>query len=422
MPNDIAFEGVNILDFTWVGVGPITIKYLADHGATVVHVESVTRPDVLRTVPPFKDGQPGINRSQFPANFNTSKYGLGLNLSKPQARDLIKRIITQWQPDILAESFTVKAMRNWGLDYQSVRELKPDIIYFSGCQQGQTGPHARYAGYGQLAAALAGFYHITGWPDRDPAGPYGAYSDFINPPNAVTAIVAALEYRNRTGKGQHLDLSQFECAIHFLAPPAMDFLVNGHILGRKGNRDDSYAPHGVYPCKTDGASSDSQEAARPHESWCAIAVTSDKEWRALCNVMGNPPWSQESRFSTFAGRKENEEGLDRLIGGWTAQHEAKKVMHLLQKEGVPAGVIQSQSDLWEDPQLKHRGFFQWLNHSECGPMPYDGLQFQLSKTPGRLRMPHATIGEHNELILREFLNLSDDEIADLIAEEALETS
>ncbi|MFQ5933373.1 MAG: CaiB/BaiF CoA transferase family protein [Dehalococcoidia bacterium] len=422
MAEAMALEGIKVLDFTWVGVGPITIKYLADHGATVIHVESVTRPDILRTVPPFKDGQPGINRSQFPANFNTSKYGLGLNMAKPQARELVKRIITQWKPDILAESFTLKAMRNWGLDYHSVRELKQDIIYFSGCQQGQTGPHALYAGYGQLAAALAGYFDVTGWPDREPAGPYGAYSDFINPPNAVTAIVAALEYRQRTGKGQHLDLSQYECATHFLAPAIMDCLVNGHVLGRQGNLDDAYAPHGVYPCKNGGPSPNSPGAGRPGGSWCAIAVTSDEEWTALCKVLGNPPWSREGHFSTLAGRKQNEEELDRLLGEWTAQHQAEEVMELLQRQGVPAGVVQSQSDLWEDPQLKHRGFFQWLDHTECGPMPYDGLQFLLSKTPGKLRMPHALIGEHNELILKNFLGISDDEIADLIAGEVLETS
>ena len=137
MADDMALTGVKVLDFTWVGVGPITIKYLADHGAEVVHVESVSRPDILRLTPPFKEGKPGINRSQFPANYNTSKYGLGINMAKPGARELIRRIITDWQPDIIAESFTPKAMRNWGLDYQSVRKLKPDIIYFSGCQQGR---------------------------------------------------------------------------------------------------------------------------------------------------------------------------------------------------------------------------------------------------------------------------------------------
>ena len=127
-------------------------------------------------------------------------------------------------------------MAGWGLAYDDVRRILPDVIYLSTCQQGQTGPHSSFAGFGQLAGAMAGFYHITGWPDREPAGPYGAYSDFVNPPNAAAALVAALEFRRRTGKGQHLDLSQYECATHFLAPAIMDYLTNGNVLNRARQR------------------------------------------------------------------------------------------------------------------------------------------------------------------------------------------
>ena len=242
------FSGIKVLDFTWVGVGPITIKHLADFGADVIRIESVSRPDVLRNAAPFKDGVAGINRSQFSASYNTSKRGLGLNLSIPECRELVRSIIREWKPDIIAESFTPRVMRGWGLGYSDVRELLPDVIYLSTCQQGQTGPHASYAGFGQLAGSLAGFYYVTGWPDRDPAGPYGAYSDFINPPNAAAALVAALEFRRRTGKGQHLDLSQFECATHYLAPFIMEHLTNGSTLERRGNEDDHHAPHNVYRC------------------------------------------------------------------------------------------------------------------------------------------------------------------------------
>ena len=413
----MAFEGLKVLDLSWAGVGPITIKYLADHGADVIHVESVTRPEVLRTLPPFKDGEPGFNRSQFPASYNTSKYGLGLNLARPESRKLVRRIIAEWQPDVIAESFTPRVMRDWGLDYESVREIKPDIVYFSTCLQGQTGPRALYAGYGNLGASLAGFAHITGWPDRDPSGPHGAYSDFINPPNAVAAIIAALDYRRRTGKGQHLDLAQYETAIQYLSPAIADYVINGRVAGRTGNTDEVYAPHGVYRCKDE-----TRSITGPEESWCAIAVTSDEEWDALCRVMGSPTWSQEARFSTMESRRANSEILDQLLGQWTPGYGAHELMRVLQEAGVPAGAVQNQTDLWEDPQLKHQGFFQWLDHAECGPMPYDGLQFRLSKTPGKLRMPHALVGEHNELILKEWLKLSDDEIADLIVAEALEVS
>ena len=268
-----------------------------------------------------------------------------------------------------------------------------------------------------MAASLAGFPHITGWPERDPSGPHGAYSDFINPPNAVAAIIAALDYRRRTGKGQHLDLAQYEAAIQYLSPALADYVVNGRVAGRTGNTDEVYAPHGVYRCKDE-----TRSMTGPDESWCAIAVTSDEEWDALCRVMGSPEWSRETRFSTMDSRRTNSETLDELLGQWTTGYEAHEVMRVLQEAGVPAGAVQNQSDLWEDPQLKHQGFFQWLDHTECGPMPYDGLQFLLSKTPGKLRMPHALVGEHNELILKEWLKLSDDEVADLIVAEALEVS
>ena len=196
------FSGLRVLDFSWVGVGPITTKHLADFGADVIRVESVSRPDTLRNGAPFLNRIPGINRSQFSANYNSSKRGLGLNLSTERGRELARQLIRRWQPDVIAESFTPRVMPGWGLAYDDVRKLVPDVIYFSTCQQGQTGPHSGYAGFGMLAGALAGFYHITGWPDREPAGPYGAYSDFVNPPNAAAAIVAALEYRRRTGRGQ----------------------------------------------------------------------------------------------------------------------------------------------------------------------------------------------------------------------------
>lgn len=413
----LPFEGLKVLDFTWVGVGPTTIKYLADHGANVVRVESLTRPDVLRSAPPFKDAEPGVNRSQFPANFNTSKYGLGLNLSKPEAVELIRRIVADWEPDIIAESFTPRVMAGWGLDYESIKEIKPDIIYFSTCQQGQTGPRARYRGFGQLAASLAGYYHITGWPDREPSAPYGAYSDFINPPNALAALVGALEYRRRTGKGQHLDLAQYECALQYLGPELLDYRVNGRTVERRGNRDAEHAPHGVYRC-----ADEVREITGLGESWIAIAVSNDTEWQAMCSLIGGPEIAGDPRFETFDARCEHADDLDAIISEWTKDRTAHEAMKTLQEAGVPAGAVQSQADLWEDPQLKHRDFFQWLNHTECGPMPYDGLQFLLSKTPGRLRMPHALIGEHNEVVLKEFVGLSDDEIADLIVAEVLETS
>jgi benzylsuccinate CoA-transferase BbsF subunit len=338
-------------------------------------------------------------------------------MARPEGRKIIRDLIKIWQPDVISESFTPRVMASWGLGYDEVKKLAPDIIYFSTCQQGQTGPHSHYAGFGQLAASMAGYYHVTGWPDREPAAPYGAYSDFINPPNAFAAIVAALEYRRRTGKGQRLDLAQFECAAQYLAPAVMDYMVNGRVIGRRGNADDRFAPHGVYPC-----ANAERKYTGDGPSWLSIAVENQEQWAAFCGVMGDSKLITDVSFSSMELRQENAAELDEKISAWTANRNARETMEKLQAAGVPAGVVQSQADLWEDPQLEHRKFFTWLDHAECGPMPYDGLQFLLSKTPGSLRMPQALIGQHNNVILREKLGMSDDEIGNLVAEGVLEAS
>ncbi len=400
-----AFEGLKVADFSWVGVGPITTKYLADHGATVVRVESATHPDILRALPPFKERQPGLNRSQFFANYNTNKLSLALNLNNPQGRQVAWRLI-MWA-DVVAESFTPGTMKAWGLDYESIARAKPDIVMISTCQQGQTGPHARFAGFGQLASALGGFYELTGWPDREPAGPYGAYTDFICPPFALAALVAALDYRRRTGRGQYLDLSQFECGLQFLGPALLDYAVNGRVAGRMGNRDPQACPHGAFPCAGD-------------DRWIALAVTTDREWEGLCRVLGHPEWAQDPRFRTFLARRRHEDLLEGLVADATRVWDAYELMAALQEAGVPAGVVQRCSDLHRDPQLAHRGHWVTLEHCEMGPTVYDGIPFKLSETPGRLERAAPCLGENTELVLREFLGYTDEEIAELVIAGALE--
>ena len=195
-----AFDGVHVLDFTWYGVGPVTTKYLSDNGADVVRIESATRLDGLRSAPPWKDAKPGVNNSQFFASYNTSKKGITLDLGKAKARELVLRLLP-WA-DIITESFTPKAMRKWELDYEHLCKVKPDLIMLSTCLQGQTGPNALYPGFGQLMSSLCGYYHISGYgPDQPPAPPYGAYTDFIAPRFSASLLLAALDYRRRTGRG-----------------------------------------------------------------------------------------------------------------------------------------------------------------------------------------------------------------------------
>lgn len=394
------FEGIKVADFTWVGVGPITIKNLADHGATVVHIESHTHLDTLRMTPPFKDGIPGVDRSAFKADYNTNKYGISLDINTPRGVEIARELIL-WA-DVVAESFSPRAMGKWGLDYESIRKVKPDIIYYSASQQGHGGPHSGFIGFGMMMASLSGYAHLTGWPDRDPAPPYGAYTDFISPFFGAVALVAALDHRRKTGVGQHLDLSQLECGLQLIAPVQMDYTLNGHEMKRDGNRDPRAAPHNAYPCLGE-------------DSWCAIAVTTDEEWTSLCMVMDKTEWVRDPRFGSLDARKVHEDELDRLIGEWTREREAQVVMESLQSMGVPAGVVLSAEGQFNDSQIRYRNFFRNLDHQVIGRHAYDGFSFDLSRTPGSLAAA-PTLGQHNEYVYKEILGMNEEEIGDLIAE------
>ena len=395
-------QNVKVADFSWVGVGPIATKYLADHGATVVRIESATRPDFLRLAPPFRDNEVALNRSGFYANFNSSKYGVSLDLNHPDARDVARRLIA-WA-DVVAESFTPGSMARWGLDYEQVRRWKPDVVYFSTSQMGQTGPWKSQPGFGMQLAALSGFYHLTSWPDRAPAGPYGAYTDFISSRLGGAAILAALSHRTRTGRGARIDLSQLESGIQFLGPLLMDALNNAHDAAPTGNTDAQAVPHNAYPCR-----SRPSESGTPIEGWCVIAVSTDGQWRALRRVMGEPPWARRTELQTFLGRKEHEAELDGLIGEWTKGFGAHALMKTLQAAGVPAGVVQSCEDLHADPQLAHRGHFVTLAHPEIGPLRCDGLPSRLSDTPGTLHRAAPCLGQDNEFVYVQLLGMPREE-------------
>ncbi len=233
-PRRRAFEGLKVADFAWVGVGPIIAKALADHGATVVHVESGVRPDVLRLGPPFRDGQPGMDRSQFFANFNSSKLGLSLNLALPEGQELAHRIV-DWA-DVVVESFTPGVLAAAGLSYEDLAKDRPDLLMLSTCLYGQTGPYATYRGFGTQGSALAGIHGLTGWPDRAPKGTWGAYTDFIAPRFGVAALAAAVLERQTSGLGQHIDLAQVEAAIHFVEPLLLEFDATGRERRGTGSR------------------------------------------------------------------------------------------------------------------------------------------------------------------------------------------
>lgn len=403
---DQALAGLKVADFSWYIAGPSIAMWLAHHGAEVIRIESLTRPDECRGIEPFKNGIPGINRSGCFANFNSNKYGMTLNLNHPKGLEIAKRIVA-WA-DVVIENFRPGTIeRKWGLGYNGMAKIKADIILVSTSLLGQTGPEAQLGGFGLELMSRSGFTDFVGWPEDDPVGIGYPYTDTISPPVAVIAILAALEYRRRTGRGQHIDLSQHEVAVNFLAPVILDYCVNGRTGGRMGNRHPYTAPHGIYRCQGD-------------DRWCAVAVFSDEEWIKLCEVIGRSSLADDPRFATVIARKQNESELDAIIEAWTIGRTAESVASLLQAAGIAAGVVQSGKDLIEDPQLEHRHHFWYLDHPEMGVCAYDGPPFILSETPAELRTPAPLLGEHTEYVCTNILGMSDEEFVELLSEGVFE--
>ncbi len=399
-----ALAGLKVLDFTWAYAGPAATRYLADYGATVIRVESSKKLDALRTVGPFKDGHAGVERSGGFSNANFGKYGLSLNLSISEAREIVLRLV-EWA-DVVIENFSPKAMRNWGIDYQSLRKIKPDLIMVSSCLSGQTGPTAMLAGYGTMGACMAGFGELTGWPDRAPTAPFGAYTDYVSPKFTAAAMLAAVDHKRRTGQGQYIDISQSECSVHLLGPAILDYTVNGRIQTRVGNALEEYAPSGVYPC----AGTD---------RWIALAAPIDEAWRALDKAAAQH-WAEDRRFATPGARLENRDALDAAIGAWTAGFEPGALEELLQGVGVPVHRVSDCPDILADPQLKARDHIIYLDHPRFGSVPYEASRMRFSRTPAVITWPGPQIGEHNDYVLRNLLGLSDEEITELVMDEALE--
>jgi crotonobetainyl-CoA:carnitine CoA-transferase CaiB-like acyl-CoA transferase len=399
-----ALEGLKVLDFTWVYAGPASMRYLADYGATVIRIESIKKIDAVRTVGPFKDGHAGIERSAIYCNLNIGKYGVSLNLSVSEAREIAMRLV-KWA-DIVTENFSPKAMRAWGMDYESLRKINPDLIMLSTCLNGQTGPQAMLAGYGTMGACMAGFGEVTGWPDRPPAAPFSAYTDFTSPKFIAAALMAAVDHKRRTGQGQYIDLSQVEAPVQLLGRAVLDYTVNGRVQTRMGNALREYAPTGVYPCAG-------------QDRWVALAAPTEEVWRALCTV-ADRGWAEDRRFATPMARLENREALDAMLAAWTINFEPGQLEELLQAAGVPIHRVSTSVDVFADPQLKARGHIIYLDHPRLGPTPIETSRMRFSRTPAAAVWPGPEIGEHNDLVLREILGMTEEEITELVVDEALE--
>lgn len=401
-----SLKGVKIVEFAAFAAGPAIGKHMADHGATVVHIESRVRPDGFRThYPPYKDNIYGLNRSGLFALCNNDKLDITLNLKKgPKATALAKRIVG-WA-DVVIENFSPGTMARLGLDYDNLKMVKPDLIMLSSSNLGQSGPHAHHAGFGSQLSSLAGFTHLTGYPGGSPQILYGPYIDYIAVAYGAVAILAALDYKRRTGNGNYIDTAQYETGLQFLAPLLLDYKTNGNIADRNANRDPHAAPHGAFPCKGE-------------DSWCALSIHTNDEWGALCRLMGGPSWSADPRFSTHKSRKANEDELDRNMSEWTSGHTALELMEKLQSAGIRAGIVNTMKDIYRDPQLSQRPQWIELDHPEIGKMHYQRPPFLLTETPPGPAKRDPLLAEHNDYFYRSLLGLSEQEYSQLVDEQVI---
>ena len=402
--SDLPLAGLKVADFSWIGVGPITAKCLADHGATVVRIESENRIDGLRHQPPYHGAEPGIDRSNFFGTFNTSKKSIALDLKTDAGRRVAGRLGV-WA-DVVVESFTPGTIDRLGLGYDALRSENPGLVMVSTSLLGAGSSASIMAGYGYHAAAIAGFQSLVGWPDLPPDGPWIAYTDTIGPRFITAALLAALDHRERTGEGCHLEAAQLEVALQFLAPELAAFQREGVEPPRRGNRDARFAPQGAYPTLGD-------------DQWLAISIVDDDAWARLVELLGRPDWASDAALSTAAGRHAAHDRIDAELSAWAATRDGAEAEKLLAGAGIAAGVVQSSRQLSCDPQYRHRGFYRYLEHSEVGTAPYAGHQYRIDGYDHGPRTAAPCLGEHTYEVLTEMLGMSADEVGELAMTGAL---
>jgi benzylsuccinate CoA-transferase BbsF subunit len=381
-----AWDGVKILEFGSGAAGPIATRYFTEHGATVLRIESRSRPDFLRMYAMGPNNPHGIEGAPMYDGLNVGKRNLALNLKHPESVALVKRLVTEWA-DAIAENYAPKAMKGFGLDYETLAQLKPDLVMVSACLNGQTGPHKDYPGFGGQGAALSGYNALTGWPDREPVGPFGTITDSLAPRYVATALAAGLHYHRRTGRGVYLDVSQVETGIWSLSPWLLDFEVDGVIRLRDGNNHPDGVVHGAFPCVDEDGVGD---------RWVTIACWTDEE---------------RTRLEAITGPD---------VAAWTGARTRAEVAEQLQAAGIEAVPVNDFGDLHADPQLAHRHHFEPHHHAFLGDGLYERNGFRLGACEGGYEQSGPTLGQDNQWVLGDLLGLSEEEIATLQTAGAVE--
>src|SRR5512132_114170 len=386
-----AWQGTNIIEFGSGAAGPIATRYFVEHGATVLRVESRSRPDFLRVYALGPDNPHGLEGAPMFDGLNVGKRSVTLNLKHPEGVDIAKRIVSDWA-DALVENFAPRAMRGFGLDYDTLAAMKPELVMLSSCLQGQTRPHRDYPGFGGQGAALSGFNWLTGWPDREPLGPYGTITDSLAPRFVASALAAGLLYRRRTGRGVYLDLAQVEAGSYSLSPWLLDYEHDGTIGKRMGNRSPRAVPHGAFACEGE-------------DRWIAIACWTDDEWARLTGFLG----FDDPSLTTLEARLQRVDEVEAAVEAWTATRTREEIADLLQAAGIEAVPVYDFGDVHDDPQIAHREHFVPLTHPYMGDGLYERTGTRVGDTPHGYDRPGPTLGQDNDWVLGEMLGLSPDE-------------
>ncbi len=407
-----ALQGVRVLDLTWVLAGPYATKILADHGADVIKVESRHRPDPTRFSGSMHltagggDGPPDPDRSGYFNNFNRNKRGIVLNLRTPEGLALLARLVPHC--DVIVENFSAGLLERWGLGFDELRALRPDVILVRMAGMGQTGPWRDRVTYADALAAAAGITAETGSTAEDPVGVAFGLGDMVAAVHAVAGTLEALDHRDRTGEGREIDLSQLEAMASHTGTALLEYEAGIPSLSYDGNRHPRMAPHGAYPCEGE-------------DRWVAIATAGDDQWRSLCAVIGRRELADDARFATLPDRKANEDELDAVVGEWSRGRSHVEAAEMLQAAGVAAAPVEDGRDLVDgDEHLRARGFYVSLDHPAAGPMLHEGVAVRLAATPGGVFRPAPLLGEHTAEVLTELLGMSQPELDELAAAGVLE--
>ena len=398
-------QNYRILDLSRIWAGPYCTKLLADMGAEVIKLESLRVYDSHRGpvspapgIAAYPDSDPGPepwNRNGWFNCLHMSKYGITLELTEARGRQVFEELVSI--SDAVIENFRQGSLARLGYDYETLRRIRPDLIYASMPAFGNSGPWQNYVAYGIGQEQLSGMAHMTGYANDGPMKSGINHGDPITGSHAAGVLLAALRYRRRTGKGMFVDVSQQESAVALIGGEVLAYQMTGQEPERRGNHSPWFAPHNAYPCA--GA-----------DRWVTIAVTTNDQWRQLAEAIGRPELADHPQYADNAARRENQRELDRIIGEWAAARDLWDITRQLQERGIPAGPVLRGPDLLENEHYAERGTFNYVDHPQAGPKWYQGFAWRMSATPGQVHWPSPTLGQHNRQIYRELLGLSDGDI------------